>query len=53
MFVGLITPPSAFLLGERVFVSLGVLKVASALEAQGRKVIFFRSLRSREFSRTA
>lgn len=28
----LITPPSAFLLDERVFVSLGILKVAAALE---------------------
>ena len=28
--VCLITPPSAFLLDERVFVSLGVLKVAAA-----------------------
>jgi anaerobic magnesium-protoporphyrin IX monomethyl ester cyclase len=33
--VCLITPPSAFLLDERVFVSLGVLKVAASLEAQG------------------
>ncbi len=32
--VCLITPPSAFLLDERVFVSLGVLKVAASLEAQ-------------------
>ena len=31
--VCLITPPSAFLLDERVFVSLGTLKVASSLEA--------------------
>jgi radical SAM superfamily enzyme YgiQ (UPF0313 family) len=33
--VCLITPPSEFLLDERVFVSLGILKVASALEASG------------------
>lgn len=33
--VCLIIPPSAFLLDERVFVSLGILKVAAALEAQG------------------
>lgn len=33
--VTLIIPPSAFLLDERVFVSLGILKVASALEASG------------------
>src|SRR5690349_16855273 len=32
--VCLIIPPSAFLLDERVFVSLGVLKVAASLEAQ-------------------
>lgn len=31
--VALIIPPSPFLLDERVFVSLGILKVASALEA--------------------
>jgi radical SAM superfamily enzyme YgiQ (UPF0313 family) len=34
----LITPPSAFLLDERVFVSLGVLKVAASLEAQNHSV---------------
>jgi radical SAM superfamily enzyme YgiQ (UPF0313 family) len=32
--VCLITPPSAFLLDERVFVSLGLLKVAASLEAR-------------------
>jgi anaerobic magnesium-protoporphyrin IX monomethyl ester cyclase len=31
--VCLITPPSAFLLDERVFISLGILKVAASLEA--------------------
>ena len=36
--VGLITPPSAFLLDERVFVSLGVLKVAASLEAHNYRV---------------
>jgi hypothetical protein len=36
--VSLIIPPSAFLLDERVFVSLGVLKVASVLERQGHHV---------------
>jgi anaerobic magnesium-protoporphyrin IX monomethyl ester cyclase len=36
--VCLITPPSAFLLDERVFVSLGVLKVAASLEAGGYRV---------------
>src|SRR5574338_267284 len=36
--VGLIIPPSAFLLDERVFVSLGILKVASSLQAHGYKV---------------
>lgn len=34
----LITPPSAFLLDERVFVSLGILKVAAMAEARGFKV---------------
>jgi radical SAM superfamily enzyme YgiQ (UPF0313 family) len=38
--VCLITPPSAFLLDERVFVSLGVLKVAASLEAQNFRVNF-------------
>jgi anaerobic magnesium-protoporphyrin IX monomethyl ester cyclase len=38
--VCLITPPSAFLLDERVFVSLGVLKVAASLEAQQYRVNF-------------
>src|SRR6478736_3371527 len=38
--VCLITPPSAFLLDERVFVSLGILKVASSLEAQDYRVNF-------------
>lgn len=36
--VGLIIPPSAFLLDERVFVSLGVLKVAAVLEKRGHHV---------------
>lgn len=36
--VCLVTPPSPFLLDERVFVSLGILKVASSLEANGYKV---------------
>ncbi len=36
--VGLIIPPSPFLLDERVFVSLGILKVASALRQQGSTV---------------
>lgn len=34
----LITPVSVFLLDERVFPNLGILKIASALEARGRKV---------------
>ena len=38
--VCLITPPSAFLLDERVFVRLGILKVASSLEAQNYRVNF-------------
>ena len=33
-----ITPPSEFLLDERVFMSLGILKVAAALEAVGEQV---------------
>ena len=36
----LITPPSPFLLDERVFLHLGVLKVASSLEAAGYLVDF-------------
>ena len=34
----LITPPSPFLLDERVFMSLGILKVAAVLERAGMKV---------------
>lgn len=33
--VTLVTPPSIFLLDERVFINLGILKIASALESQG------------------
>ncbi len=36
--VGLVIPPSPFLLDKRVFVSLGILKVASSLEAAGNTV---------------
>jgi anaerobic magnesium-protoporphyrin IX monomethyl ester cyclase len=36
--VCLIIPPSAFLLDERVFVSLGILKVAAVLEQAGHDV---------------
>lgn len=36
--VCLITPPSIFLLDERVFMNIGVLKVAAALEARGTPV---------------
>lgn len=36
--VALIIPPSAFLADERVFVSLGALKVAGAIEARGGAV---------------
>ena len=36
--VGLVIPPSPFLLDERVFVSLGILRVAAALEKQGVSV---------------
>jgi anaerobic magnesium-protoporphyrin IX monomethyl ester cyclase len=34
----LVTPPSVFLLDERVFVSLGILKVAAVLEKAGHRV---------------
>lgn len=34
----LITPPSVFLLDERVFITLGILRVASCLEAAGHTV---------------
>lgn len=36
----LITPPSPFLLDERVFMHLGILKVASSLESHGYKIDF-------------
>lgn len=36
--VALVIPPSPFLLDERVFVSLGLLRVAASLEAQGVQV---------------
>ena len=36
----LITPPSPFLLDERVFMHIGILKVASSLESKGHKVEF-------------
>ena len=36
--VGLVIPPSPFLLDERVFVSLGILRVAASLEKQGVEV---------------
>ena len=36
----LITPPSPFLLDERVFMHIGILKVASSLESRGHKVEF-------------
>ena len=36
----MITPPSAFLLDERVFMSLGILKIAAVLEHAGRRVEF-------------
>lgn len=38
MRIGLVIPPSNFLTDERVFCSLGVLKVAAALEQVGHKV---------------
>jgi radical SAM superfamily enzyme YgiQ (UPF0313 family) len=36
--VSLVVPPSPFLLDERVFMSLGILRVAAALEAKGTPV---------------
>ena len=36
----LITPPSPFLLDERVFMHIGILKVASALESKGYSIDF-------------
>lgn len=36
----LVTPPSPFLLDERVFMHLGILKVASSLESKGYRVDF-------------
>ena len=36
----LITPPSPFLLDERVFLHIGILKIASVLEKQGYQVDF-------------
>src|SRR3989344_9231357 len=38
MKICLIIPPSIFLLDERVFMTLGILKVAAVLENSGRKV---------------
>ena len=38
MRIGLITPPSIFLLDERVFMTLGILRVAAALEEAGHDV---------------
>lgn len=38
MTICLITPPSCFLLDERVFLSLGILKVAAVLEQYGHTV---------------
>ena len=38
MKICLIIPPSPFLLDERVFVQLGILKIASALEQQNYSV---------------
>tara|TARA_R110000744_G_scaffold83267_1_gene163374 strand:+ start:603 stop:2072 length:1470 start_codon:yes stop_codon:yes gene_type:complete len=36
----LITPPSPFLLDERVFMHIGILKIASVLEQEGYKIDF-------------
>tara|TARA_Y100000590_G_scaffold468196_1_gene649941 strand:- start:2475 stop:3971 length:1497 start_codon:yes stop_codon:yes gene_type:complete len=40
MKICLITPPSPFLLDERVFMHIGVLKIASVLEEEGHQVDF-------------
>jgi len=40
MRICLITPPSPFLLDERVFMHIGVLKIAAVLEESGHKVDF-------------
>ena len=40
MKICLVTPPSPFLLDERVFMHIGILKVASSLEQEGHKVEF-------------
>lgn len=40
MKICLITPPSPFLLDERVFMHIGILKVAAVLEQEGHKVDF-------------
>ena len=40
MKICLITPPSPFLLDERVFMHIGVLKIAAVLEQEGHKVDF-------------
>jgi len=36
----LITPPSPFLLDERVFMHIGILKIAAVMEEKGYKVDF-------------
>ena len=36
----LITPPSPFLLDERVFLHIGILKVGASLEEEGYKIDF-------------
>ena len=36
--IGLITPPSPFLLDERVFMSLGILRIAASLRREGHDV---------------
>ena len=40
MKICLITPPSPFLLDERVFMHIGILKIAAVLEREGHKVDF-------------
>ena len=40
MKICLITPPSPFLLDERVFMHIGVIKIAAVLEEKGHQVDF-------------
>ena len=41
MRIGLVIPPTGFMLDDRVFPSLGILKVAAALEQAGHEAVVF------------